>query len=211
MKHFIYKKTLVLAASFVVFISCTKEDDYEIPAQGTEIYKEDFNTAVNNTNFDFENWTNYAEEGTSLWREKTFTSNGVTNGYAEFSAFGSGSTLNIVWLVSPELDLDLYSIDGVSFKIAQHHLDKDSPLNSLEVFISSDYNGSNVKNATWKKLNANVPNKSTSWYEFIQSKVRLDNYSGKVHVAFKFIGSGTNQDYDGAFQVDDFIFYKHNK
>ncbi|HMQ43669.1 MAG TPA: DUF5689 domain-containing protein, partial [Mariniflexile sp.] len=44
------------------------------------IIQEDFQTATNNTNLDFAGWTNFAQAGTWLWREKVFSG----NGYAEF-------------------------------------------------------------------------------------------------------------------------------
>lgn len=206
------KKTLknIFIATILLgtITSCTQDDDYTIPNEGIAIYTEDFNTATNNTNFDFTDWYNYAEEGTWIWREKSFTSNGVTNGYAEFSAFGSNSNVNLVWLVSPELNLDLTERNGVSFKIAQHHLDKNSILNSLKVMITNNFDNQNPTNTIWTELNANIPNKETSWYEFLQSNISLSNYSGKVRIGFRFMGSGNDQDYDGAFQIDDFIFYK---
>jgi hypothetical protein len=58
--------------------------------------------------------------------------------------------------------------------------------------------------ATWVAVPANIPTTSTAWYAFLGSNVDLSSYSGTIHVAFKFTGSGTNTTLDGAFQVDDF-------
>ena len=99
---------------------------------------------------------------------------------------------------------------GVAFEVAQHHLDVDSPNNSLQVFISTNYDSTNVLAATWTPLQGNIPTKSVAWYQFVASNVDLSAYHGKAHIAFKFKGSGTDTTLDGAFQVDNFLFYKLN-
>lgn len=202
----IFLKITFTALAFVA-MSCDA-DDTALPEVTQTISKEDFQTVTNNTDLDLVGWTNFNEIGAWKWREKTFSG----NGYAEFSAFGSGAAVNLVWLVSPELDLDANTNAGVAFKVAQHHLDVDSPNNSLQVLISFDYDGSNVATATWTDISsqANIPVKATAWYEFKSSKINLSNYHGKAHVAFKFRGSGTDTTLDGAFQVDDFIFFKQD-
>lgn len=166
-------------------------------------YVEDFQSSTNNTNLNTTGWTNYAEAGTWVWREKTFTSAGVTNGYAEFSAFG-GQALNKAWLISPALDFTTFTQKLVKFKVAQHHLDVNSPNNGLEVLVSTNFDGTNVLAATWVAVPVNIPTTSTAWYAFLDSNVDLSSYSGTIHVAFKFTGSGTDTTLDGAFQVDDF-------
>lgn len=166
-------------------------------------YTEDFQTATNNTDLNNPGWTNFAENGTRVWREKTFSG----NGYAEFSAFGSGAALNTAWLVSPAINLDNTSNELLTFKVAQHHLDVNSPGNSLTVYFSTDFDGTNVLAATWTAVPANIPTMSTSWYQFLGSSVDISGYNGNIYVAFKFIGSGTNTTLDGAFQVDDIKVY----
>lgn len=163
-------------------------------------YMEDFQTAIDNTNLNIANWTNVATAGTKLWKEEVFAG----NGYAEFSAYGSGNTQNVVWLVSPAINFSAYTTKQIDFEIAQHHLDIDSPNNSLQVLISTDFAG-NVTTATWTALNANLPVKATSWYEFLKSSIDVSSYSGSnVRIAFKFTGSGTDTTLDGAFQIDNF-------
>lgn len=168
-------------------------------------YTEDFQTATNNTNLNILDWTNFSELGTFKWREKTFTDNGVTNGYAEFSAFGSGSAQNVAWLVTPAINFSTFTTRIIKFDVAQHHLDVDSPNNSLQVLVSTDYDGTNVLTATWTPITANLPKKADAWYEFFNSTINISSFSGpNVYVAFKFTGSGTDTTLDGAFQVDNF-------
>ncbi|MEY4834048.1 MAG: hypothetical protein RI980_163 [Bacteroidota bacterium] len=203
MKNIVLKITLVVF-SMTILLSCS-EDETALPTTTVTISNEDFQTAVNSTDLDIASWTNFNETGAWKWREKTFSG----NGYAEFSAFNSGST-NIAWLISPEINLDVAQKKGVAFEVAQHHLDVDSPNNSLQVFISTNYDGTNVLAATWTPLQANIPTKSVAWYQFVASNIDLSAYNGKAHIAFKFKGSGTDTTLDGAFQVDNFLFYKLN-
>ena len=163
------------------------------------IIKEDFQTATNNTNLDFAGWTNFAQAGTWLWREKVFSG----NGYTEFSTFGSGSPSNIAWLISPGINMNAQTNAYLNFKSAQHHLD--SPNNKLEVFVSTNYNGSNVLAATWVPISASLASQSNAWYEFVDSGlINLSSYTGTLYVAFKVTGSGTDTTLDGAYQIDDF-------
>jgi hypothetical protein len=92
----------------------------------------------------------------------------------------------------------------LTFRSAQHHLDVDSPLNALEIYISSDFDGLNIGSATWIPIEANLPKQATPWHQFIGSGgVDLSAYTGKINIAFKYTGSGKNLALDGAFQVDD--------
>lgn len=163
-------------------------------------FLQDFQEAIDNTNLNIAGWSNIATSGTKLWKEEVFSG----NGYAEFSAFGSGNTLNTCWLISPAIDFTPYTLKQLQFEVAQHHLDVDSVNNSLQVLISTDFDGTNIATATWTPLTANLPVKSTAWYEFLKSSIDLSAYSGtNVRIGFKFIGSGTDVSLDGAFQVDN--------
>ncbi|WP_092466188.1 DUF5689 domain-containing protein [Winogradskyella thalassocola] len=168
------------------------------PSDFTTIFSEDFESVTNNTNLDLPGWTNFAEAGSWIWREKTFSG----NGYTEFSTFGSGNDDNIAWLVTPGFDMDAQDNEFLNFKAAQHHLESDA--NTLEVFVSTDYDGSDVLGATWIPVNANLPTQSNSWYEFVESGlIDLSSYTGTLYVAFKVVGSGNDETLDGAYQIDD--------
>jgi hypothetical protein len=52
---------------------------------------------------------------------------------------------NIAWLISPKLIWILHTKMKYAFRTAQHHLDVDSPLNTIEVYVSTDFDGLNVK------------------------------------------------------------------
>lgn len=163
------------------------------------IYEEDFDAAVDNTNLDLPGWTNFAEVGGELWTEQVFSG----NGYAEFSGYFTGDDVNIGWLVSPGIDMDAQDNEFLNFQTAQHHLD--SPDNTLEVFVSTDFNGADVLAATWQPIEANLAKQSDSWYAFQDSGlIDVSGYTGTMYVAFKVTGSGTDTQLDGAYHVEDF-------
>jgi len=179
--------------------SLLNPDDFSV------IFEEDFQSAVNNTNLDFPGWSNFAEAGSWVWREKTFSG----NGYAEFSTYNSGAPVNIAWLVTPGFDMDAQDNEFLNFKSAQHHLD--SPDNTLEVFVSTDYDGSDVLAATWQPINATLASQSNDWYEFVDSGlIDISSYTGTLYVAFKVTGSGTDLALDGAYQIDDLSIIASN-
>lgn len=168
-------------------------DDFSV------IFEEDFDEATDNTNLNIADWTNFAEEGSELWTEQVFSG----NGYAEFSSYFSGDDVNIGWLVSPGIDMDSQDNEFLNFKTAQHHLD--SAANTLEVFVSTDYDGSNVLGATWEPISATLASQANSWYAFIDSGlIDISSYSGTLYVGFKVTGSGTDTQLDGAYHVEDF-------
>ncbi len=162
-----------------------------------EIMDEDFDTSTNYDDLDTPGWTNFAEEGSKIWRERVYSS----DGYAEFSSYNSGDDLNIAWLVSPGIDLEAQGNEFLNFKMAQHHLESDE--NTIEVFVSTDFNGTDVLDATWEPVSVSLPTQANSWYAYVDSGlVNLSSYSGTLYVAFK--ATGNSDDLTGGFQLDDF-------
>ncbi|MNE23440.1 hypothetical protein D3C80_1166940 [compost metagenome] len=167
-------------------------------------FAEDFQSVENNTKLNLPNWSNMVQKGTKFWIGTVYSG----NGYAEFNTTGTKVVSNIAWLISPKIDMDTHTNEVLTFRTAQHHLDVDSPLNSLQVYISSDFDGLNIAAATWIPLTPNLPNQSTPWHQFVGSGgIDLSSYTGKINIAFKYTGSGKNLALDGAFQVDDVQIY----
>ncbi|CAL2106982.1 DUF5689 domain-containing protein [Tenacibaculum sp. 190524A02b] len=163
------------------------------------VFGEDFQTAEDNTDLNIDGWINIAEVGGELWSEQEFRG----NGYAEFSGFRTGDASNIGWLISPAIDMDAQDGEVLTFKAAQHHV-SDSDNNTLEVLVSTNFDGTNVATATWTKLTATLPTKDSSWYAFQGSgEIDLSSYTGKLHIAFKSVASGTDTDLDGSYMIDD--------
>lgn len=167
-------------------------------------FSENFQTVETNTKLNLPGWSNMVEKGTLFWKGTVYSG----NGYAEFAISGSKVVSNIAWLISPKIDMDLHTNEVLTFRTAQHHLDIDSPLNSLEVYVSTNFDGLNIAKATWVRLTVILPNQATPWYQFVGSGgVDLSSYNGKINIAFKYTGSGKNLALDGAFQIDDVQIY----
>jgi hypothetical protein len=163
-------------------------------------FAEDFQSVKNNVNFVLPGWSNIVEKATKLWKSMVYSG----NGYAEFNTTSTTAAENIAWLVSPKINLAGYKNAVFSFRSAQHDLKMDSPLNTLEIYVSTNFDGSNVTKAKWTKLEAKVPSLATPTREFISSGgIDLSAYSGNIHIAFKYIGSGKDKTLNGAFMVDD--------
>ncbi|WET05027.1 DUF5689 domain-containing protein [Flavobacterium sp. YJ01] len=177
------------------------ESDIEMNGKrNTPFFAEDFQSVKNNVNFALPGWSNIVEKAAKLWKSMVYAG----NGYAEFNTTSTTAAENVAWLVSPKINLTGYKNAVLSFRSAQHDLKLDSPLNTLEVYVSTNFDGSSVAKAKWTKLEAKVPNLSTPAREFISSGgIDLSAYSGNINIAFKYIGSGKDKTLNGAFMVDD--------
>ncbi|WP_159022388.1 DUF5689 domain-containing protein [Formosa sp. L2A11] len=165
----------------------------------TVIYEETFNDAVDDETLDTEGWINFSERGQVLWTEQIYSK----NGYAEFGTFGANDTSNVAWLISPGVNKDEYENVFLNYKMGQHHVI--SVKNTIDVLVSTDFNGVDVLNANWTKIDAKVSTKYDEWYAFKDSGlVNISEYTGTLYVAFKVTGSGTNEALDGSYQLDDF-------
>jgi hypothetical protein len=174
---------------------CVQDDDTQLAPFVEAALMEDFEEAVDATTLDIAGWTNFAETGSRSWREERFGD----NGYTEFSPFGANEPSNIGWLITPAVNLD-GKLKQFTFQAAQHHLT--SPENTLEVFISTNFDGVNVLAATWTPLEAVVPTQDDEWYDFINSgNIDLSAYSGQVHIAFKVTGNGSAL--SAGYQIDN--------
>lgn len=163
-------------------------------------FTEDFQSVKHNVNFALPGWSNVVEKASKLWRSIVYGG----NGYAEFNTTSTSAAENVAWLVSPKIDLKDYKNVVLSFRSAQHSLKIDSSLNTLEVYVSSNFEGSSISKAKWIKLEAKVASLSTPTREFISSGgIDLSSYSGNINIAFKYIGSGKDKTLNGAFMVDD--------
>ncbi len=196
---------LLLTLSLGVFTSCSKEDDFEVAPFRPVFFGESFpeGDIDYNADFDFPGWVNYAETGTKKWIERDFNN----SGYIQFSPFGSGQASNIGWAITPKFTIGDGQNVVLSFSSASNFVD--DPNNKLEVFISTNFNGTDagVLTATWTPLNATVADYTTNGYVYIPSgDIDLSDYSGNINIAFKVTGNGNTL--DGLFQVDDIKIYK---
>lgn len=173
-------------------------------SRSVPFFSEDFQTVTNNSNLSLPGWVNIVQKGKLFW--KGAISSG--NGSAKYAISGTKVASNVGWLISPNINMDEYKKEVLTFRSAQDHLDVDSPLNSLEVLVSANFDGLNIEKATWISLKAKFPVQATPWNEFVGSgTIDLSKYTGTIRIAFRYTGSGTNLALDGAFQVDDIQIY----
>jgi hypothetical protein len=155
------------------------------------VFEESFNSASDNTNLNILNWINYAEAGTELWTEQVYGG----NGYAEFSAYATGESSNIGWLISPGIDMDAQ--DGEVLNFQTEYAYPDTGHYPLEVFVSTNFSGevSGIATATWEPLTVVIahPDVTSDWFSWVDSgSVDLSSYTGTLYVAFKYTGSDTS-------------------
>lgn len=199
MKKFILKTIALSFCGAALLTGCVTEDDQRLP-DFTEVIGEDF-SGQDNVVLAIDGWKNFAEAGSVLWKTQVFSG----NGYAEFSGYQSGEASNIGWLISPPIALEAGNTKKLRFQAAQAFVS--STANSMQVLISTDYNGTDVLGATWMPLQANLPNVDSNYFEFLDSgEISLADYSGNVYVAFRVV-SGQNNTIDGSWQVDSFRVY----
>ena len=198
--------------SFLVFIvlvsftGCSPEKDIEIPSTTKYTLYEEFMSVTEATEGDpieIADWTNFAEVGTKKWKQGYYSG----TKYAEFTAYSPVTSerelSNIGWLVSPAINMDMYEHETLAFDVAQAYVSSSS--NSIELLISTNFDGTNVTAATWRVVNFTKPplNFDTNFDFFSSGLVDLSSYTGTIHIAFKYKGSGTNTSLDGTYELDN--------
>jgi endonuclease I len=146
---------------------------------------EDFETSTADAPISINNWMRYEEAGTKTWEGRFYDS----NKYAQFSAYNSGETSNISWLITPAIDLTDYATADFSF------ISKDGYNNGevLTVLISTNYSGTgNPALSTWNNLNPVLASGTSSGYatNFTESGViDISSYCGNtIFIAYKYVG-----------------------
>ena len=205
-------KTLSLIGCFIFLLltACSPEDDIKNPNFNPLIFSEDFSKgAVDDAVLNIENWSNIAEVGTVQWKTQIYSG----NPYAEFSSYQPDpkkqDAVHVGWLISPSINMDAVVGEILQFQASQSYVTSSG--NSLEVLIATDYNGTNLSTANWEPIEANLPTTSSAYFEFLKSgEIDLSAYTGKINIAFKVKGSGTNNSLDGSYQIDSIRIYTKN-
>ena len=208
------KPILLLTLFTGVFSSCVKDDDYELAPFKETVFKEAFDTNIVNDDeyLNFGDWTSFAEAGTVEWFEKS-TDN---NGYLEFTSYQSGEASNIAWAISPKINLDNSVDEVLTFNTASEYVS--NAANKIEVFYSTDFDGTNVLAATWTPIVATIANNNTNItntdsngnININSGEVDMSAITGDIYLAFKGTGSGTNTALDGSLRLDNIKIYNKN-
>jgi hypothetical protein len=197
--HTLIISILIISISIV---SCTKGEETEIYESSKFLLQENFdNTSSSEIPVNQSGWLTYAEQGTKLWQQKSFKS----DGYALFSSFGSGQPVNVTWLISPEINMDTQVGEKLFFQTCHNGFLR-SRENTLELYVSSDYDRINFPNASWKKTEFKAPTPDDTRFIYIDSGIiDLSSYKGKLHFAFKIKGTSS---LTGGYQLDNVkVFY----
>lgn len=196
-------KTLFLAAA-AAFALTGCDDDTELPLYRDPILYQEFESGADEDLLNATNtpgWTTYLQAGTKQWTIQRYGD----NGYAEFNPYQSGNASNIGWLITPAIVLDENNDKTLAFDSSQAYTT--SADNKLEVFISTDFDGTNVAAATWNPVTFTAPAIGGKNFTFVASgKISLSAYSGNVYVGFKVTG-GTGSAIDGSYQLDNVVVY----
>ena len=209
------KSTKTLLFSFVavglVFLtsSCTKDGDYQLYHVQQTLMSQDFtdpSTIVNGSATginDNTKWTTIAQQGTKNWTNSAYGG----NGYGEFTSYQSNQALNVAWLIAPTQVFTEGQNVTLAFQTAEAYLK--SLDNSIELMVSTDYDGTNFNASSWVAVPANFPTPDSEKYAFINSgNIDLSRFKGNVTFAFKVKGSGTNSSLGATYQIDNIrLFY----
>ncbi len=199
-------KLFAIASFLVSLTGCSPENDIKNSDLTPYSFYEEFLSVTEATEgqpLDIAGWTNFAEAGTKKWEQGYYSG----TKYALFTAYepivGDRELLNIGWIISPAINMDNFNNEKLVFDVAQAYVS--SATNSLDLLISTNYDGTNVTAATWTSIPYTKPalNFDTNFDFFSSGKIDLSSYTGNIYIAFKYKGSGVNTSLDGTYQVDN--------
>jgi hypothetical protein len=148
---------------------------------GDEEIDESFDSILDNQDVTLAGWANIAVKGNRLWRGKVFSG----NHYAQATSFGDTQAEMEAWLVTPAIQLDVAK--KITFESAYAFFIH----NGLTVWISSNFNGTDVSAASWQQLTPVIAVSTDAENAFIPSgNIDLSSFSGPVRIGFKYVGSG---------------------
>lgn len=151
----------------------------DVPTEAVTSFSENFDAASN-----FPTATGFTIEETSgnaSWFIRKADNNNPTN-CAEVTAYGNGKTAGangfISWMISCPLNVDAMSDKVLTFKSKVGYQGN----GTLEVYALSS---NDPATATKTKLNANIPQPTGSWGDYVESgNVSLAGLSGTVYIGF---------------------------
>ncbi len=174
-------------------------DDPDLPDPVTFI-DEDFQSYPDHDIIDDNGWTAYAEAGSRNWICRTYQD----NHYAQATAYNSADAQNIMWMITPPIDLDAMTNPTFEFESAKAFYTHDG----FSLHISTNFDGENVTDADWQTLDAVLAGQSDADNAWIHSGlIDLSSYSGIVHIAWKYV-SAAPQGNTGTFRVDNVKLYE---
>lgn len=177
----------------------TSEPSGDEPEGPVEDFFADFEQVTPDADVALNGWVNFTEKGTKrTWQGKEFGG----NRYIQFSANGSKEDENVAWLISPGIDLSVYTAPVFTFNMKVGYYNA----NCLQILVSEDFTN-DPTTATWKDITSNfyLPQGPTGGYAAgwsIAGLAEMKGYEDKVYIAFKYTGSGNNRK-TTTYQIDN--------
>lgn len=153
--------------------------------------------------FEGGNWINWIEKGTVYW--EVYEAVNSLGQSLRIGSYRSGDKHSVCWLVSPQIELHSLTLPTLSFRTSTAFADS----SKLELLYSTDFEGTptQIKKATWTALKARIATKEDNDQIWIDSEALPINFkSEKIHIAFRYTGSGKTEN-DGTFELDDIRIY----
>ena len=152
----------------------------QFSGEPVDMLDEAFSSLTNNASVILSGWTNVALKGTRVWQAKSFDG----NTYAQATAFSDNNAEMETWLITPPVDLAMAS--NLSFESAQAFYTHDG----LSVWISTDFDGSEIGAATWTELEATLAGSDSEEHSWVPSgNIDLSSFSGTGYIAFRHVGN----------------------
>ena len=191
--------------SFICLItSCSPEDEQELPNYSPVIFHDDFEWFTQG-NLELNSWTNDVKVGNKPWKFETRNNNSylLFTGFVSNNDVANGVTKDAVnesWIISKELDLDNSNKKRLTFISTQGFV-SDTTKNDLTLYVIHNITNANADTV---QLNFTKPVLGGQNFKWINSGiVNLEAFKGKIKIAFKATGSGTDGNADGTYEVDN--------
>lgn len=202
-----YKKNINIAFKYTGSGTGKKTTTYQIDnlylgddnaVKETSVFKEDFETCELETGnkpkvIALNGWLNTKAE--QQWKATQFSN----NIYAQVSAFNATAD-NTTWLITPAIALAAGTVPVLKFELNGAYYNA----NCLEVYVSTDFDGTNVEDATWIDVTSYVTLPQDESYQgFKNYSIPLVSYVGKsVYIGFKYTGDKA-KDRTTTYQIDN--------
>lgn len=149
------------------------------------VLSQGFSSATVGLPISVDGWKTIATAGTKSWLAKSYS--GDT--YAEMNPYNSGEASNIAWLVSPQVNLAGITNPTLIFQTEYNYW---FSLSTLQAYISTDFDGTNVNGATWTQLTgARIVQQADGTNKWVSSgSIDLSQYTGNIRIGFKYSSSG---------------------
>jgi hypothetical protein len=169
----------------------------------TFFLNEDFESMSNGT-VSANGWTNFAEKGFNYWKIAASSDEGnLGSKIARARASYSDDSENVMWLVSPPIQLNLYEEEFLQFQTSNSFSDN----SRLELLISTEWDGdlTTISSVPWQPLPATIVDDAENHERWIDSgAINLSSYEGVAHIAFKYKGGDNDTNQTGTYELDNF-------